>query len=278
MSENQNVNTAAQATDGTRVVHIGAEPTAEPEFAPQVQNPKPQPQQATQQQQRQQPQNNQQVRPTNEGQKFQQKSYGQTRQQTQNNNNSQQYGNSDQGGVTDNMLGLSQTGAIFTVSTDQIRNYFVQYFSHYGYHGIEFANGKMRNGTLPPMFLIFPKTQNLVVSGKNPDQIEIDLMGGKSRGAHYRLDGKLYKLVQPFLMNDDRGLHEASENKNFCYVNLDSSQVFFKLFKESRQYDVFVIDAIADGQTKILYRVAKTYKIANNTNEIEEIVHNLSRA
>lgn len=274
--EKENQQSVAPESNGTRVIHIGAdaadtvetevieqEPVVEPELQQLHQKEQKEQQVQTRQQAPQQTQ-----RPDN---RFR------DRQRPQQSMPHPQIEKNPYGGVGENLMGVEPTGCIYTISTQEIGNYFKKFFERFGYHGIEFANGRMRGNNVPPMFFIFPKNSNLVTKGRDPKENLIELMGGRARGVHFKLDGKLYNLISPFLDDKNRGLQEAKENHNFCYVVLDPSKVFFRLFKESRQYDVCIVDAISDTQTNIIYRVAKMFKTTTNDSEIEEIVHNLSR-
>ena len=275
--EKENQQSVAPESNGTRIIHIGAEPEdavdnevieqEPPVVKPELQefHQREQKEQQVQTQSRQQAP--QQTRPDN---RFRDRQRPQQPVHPQIEKN-------PFGGIGENLMGVEPTGCIYTISTQEIGSYFKKYFEHYGYHGIEFANGRMRGNNVPPMFFIFPKNSNLVTKGRDQKENLIELMGGRSRGIHLKLDGKLYNLIAPFLDDKIRGLQNAEENHNYCYVVLNPSKVFFRLFKESRQYDVCIVDAISDTQTNIIYRVAKMFKTTTNDSEIEEIVHSLSR-
>lgn len=202
------------------------------------------------------------------------------------NGNQKNGGNNSRGGnnqgkdtsvVNGNRLGLTPTGQIFTFSTSQINSYFEKWFAAHGYAGIRFVNSRPNSDKLTDMYFVFPKNKSLTTNGKSPNEIEAELLGGKARGAHIRLNGELFELIKKFLRPDDRSVHIARENPQYCYVRLDTAAVLFYLFDEEH-YDVFLIDTLHEGRTEVLYRIGQCKKASSNVHDIEEIVQNLSRA
>lgn len=257
----QHIGDSANVSNGTKTIHIGNDGTRteRTQPAPESQQGKP----------RNNGNNNQQPR--------QNGGNGNGRREEQNGKSESRNSN---GGLNDNRLGISPTGSLYTFTTSQIGRYFERYFANNGYHSIKFVNGRPKDGKPPQMFFVFPRDKNLVSTGKTPNDIETEILGGKSRGVHLRLDQKLFQLVSMFMSNDDRKVYTVEGNKGFCYVVLNPTKVFLYMFygeNENTNFEIILLDATSESQKEILYMVAKRFKVDSGNGDLEDIIASMSR-
>lgn len=181
--------------------------------------------------------------------------------------------------ANDNRLGLDPSGSIFTFTSRDISNYFEKYFEHHGYRYIYFGDGAAVLNDIPKMYLIFPKMERLVVNGRSTNDIELELLGGKARGAHVRLDAKLKELVKPFVDMSKLVVSESQKRdkngKAFCYIELDPDAVLSALFLHNKAYRVILLDTAQQG-SNVLYRVARLRELGNGGSDIREIIEHIT--
>lgn len=181
--------------------------------------------------------------------------------------------------ANDNRLGLDPSGSIFTFTSRDISLYFEKYFEHHGYRYIYFGDGAAVLNDIPKMYLIFPKMENLVVIGRSSNDIELELLGGKARGAHVRMDSKLKELVKPFVDTNKLYVSESQKRdkhgREFCYVELDPDAVLSALFLHNRAYRVILLDTAQQG-SNVMYRVARLRELGNGGSDIREIIEHIT--
>jgi len=181
--------------------------------------------------------------------------------------------------ANDNRLGLDPSGSIFTFTSRDISTYFEKYFEHHGYRYIYFGDGAAVLNDIPKMYLIFPKMEHLVVNGRSANDIELELLGGKARGAHVRLDAKLKELVKPFVDTSKLVVNESQKrDKNgraFCYIELNPDAVLSALFLHNRAYRVILLDTAQQG-SNVMYRVARLRELGNGGSDIREIIEHIT--
>ena len=181
-----------------------------------------------------------------------------------------------------NYMGLRETGAVFTFSSEELAKYFKEYFEHWGIHNIIFGDGNYISNGLPEMYFIFPKTKELVATGRTPDDVVVDILGGKIRGQHIRLNEKLLKLVAPFVEKNRPVVRESdqrgSQGEPYCFIKLDPTNVFWVLFNHNRRYNVAVLDTCPEGSSgNILYRILRQKTGDTGKFDVNHIIKRITR-
>ena len=181
--------------------------------------------------------------------------------------------------ANDNRLGLDPSGSIFTFTSRDISTYFEKYFEHHGHRYIYFGDGAAVLNDIPKMYLIFPKMESLVVNGRSSNDIELELLGGKARGAHVRMNAKLKELVKPFVDTSKLAVYESQKRdkngRTFCYIELDPDAVLSALFLNNRAYRVILLDTAQQG-SNVMYRVARLRERGNGGSDIREIIEHIT--
>jgi hypothetical protein len=182
--------------------------------------------------------------------------------------------------TNDNRVALDPSGSIFTFTSRDLSAYFERYFKHHGYENIYFGDGSAQLNDIPQMYLIFPKMEKIAVAGRSASDIEVELLGGKSRGAHVKLDGRFKELVRPFVDMSKLVVNESHKrDKNgraFCYIELDADAVLSALFLHNKAYRVILLDTVQQG-SNVLYRVARLREVNNNGSDIREIIEHITK-
>lgn len=182
--------------------------------------------------------------------------------------------------TNDNRVALDPSGSIFTFTSRDLSAYFERYFKHHGYENIYFGDGSAQLNDIPQMYLIFPKMEKIAVAGRSASDIEVELLGGKSRGAHVKLDGRFKELVRPFVDMSKLVVNESQKrDKNgraFCYIELDADAVLSALFLHNKAYRVILLDTAQQG-SNVLYRVARLREVNNGGSDIREIIEHITK-
>lgn len=182
--------------------------------------------------------------------------------------------------TNDNRVALDPSGSIFTFTSRDLSAYFERYFKYYGYENIYFGDGSAQLNDIPQMYLIFPKMEKIAVAGRSASDIEVELLGGKSRGAHVKLDGRFKELVRPFVDMSKLVVNESQKrDKNgraFCYIELDADAVLSALFLHNKAYRVILLDTVQQG-SNVLYRVARLREVNSGGSDIREIIEHITK-
>ena len=182
--------------------------------------------------------------------------------------------------TNDNRIALDPSGSIFTFTSRDLSAYFERYFKHHGYENIYFGDGSAQLNDIPQMYLIFPKMEKIAVAGRSANDIEVELLGGKSRGAHVKLDGRFKELVRPFVDMSKLVVNESQKrDKNgraFCYIELDADAVLGALFLHNKAYRVILLDTVQQG-SNVLYRVARLRELNSGGSDIREIIEHITK-
>lgn len=178
-------------------------------------------------------------------------------------------------GLNYNAIGAKPTGEIYSITTETFATYFKSYFERAGYTGIIFMTGKCNKRSIPPMFLVFPKNKELINSGRTQSDKEVQILGGRSHGAHIRLDGKLYELVRPFVSDKRVEVKTVRENNKYCFISLDPNLVIANLFGQNRMYEVMLLDTADTKGSNCIFKIAKQVRPMEDEEDITAMLKSI---